>query len=40
VVPADAAPGQTMHLILEATDNGSLQLSRYQRVIVTVDGSK
>ena len=35
-VPADAAPGQTIHLILEATDNGSPALTRYRRVIVTV----
>jgi hypothetical protein len=35
-IPADAAPGQTIHLILEATDNGSLPLTRYQRIIVTV----
>jgi len=34
-VPADAAPGQTIHLILEATDNGSPPLTRYQRVILT-----
>ena len=38
VVPPDAAPGQTIHLILEATDNGSLPLTRYQRVIIEVDG--
>lgn len=36
VVPADAKPGQTIHVILEATDNGTPQLTRYQRVIVTV----
>jgi len=35
-VPADAAAGQTIHLILEATDNGTPALSRYQRVIVSV----
>lgn len=35
-VPADAKPGQTIHVILEATDNGTPQLTRYQRVIVTV----
>lgn len=37
-VPADATAGQTIHLILEATDNGTPALTRYQRVIVTVQG--
>jgi hypothetical protein len=35
-VPDDAKPGQTIHVIFEATDNGTPQLTRYQRVIVTV----
>ncbi len=35
-VPEDAKPGQTIHVILEATDNGTPPLTRYQRVIVTV----
>jgi hypothetical protein len=35
-VPDDAKPGQTIHVILEATDNGTPRLTRYQRVIVTV----
>jgi hypothetical protein len=35
-VPTDAAPGDTIHLILEVTDNGSPALKHYQRVIVTV----
>lgn len=35
-IPADATAGQTIHLILEATDNGTPVLTRYQRVIVTV----
>jgi hypothetical protein len=35
-VPADAKPGQTVHLILEATDDGTPPLMRYQRVILTV----
>jgi hypothetical protein len=35
-VPADARPGQTIHVILEATDHGTPSLTRYQRVIVTV----
>jgi hypothetical protein len=36
LVPNDAAPGQTIHLILEATDNGMPALTRYQRVIITM----
>lgn len=35
-VPADAAAGQTIHLILAVTDAGATPLTRYQRVIVTV----
>jgi hypothetical protein len=35
-VPADAVAGQTIHLILEVTDDGSPALKHYQRVIVTV----
>lgn len=35
-VPTDASPGQTIHIILEATDDGTPHLTRYQRVIVTV----
>lgn len=35
-IPKDALPGQTIHLVFEATDNGSPSLTRYQRVIVTV----
>src|SRR5579871_725963 len=35
-IPKDAIAGQTIHVILEATDNGSLPLTRYQRVIITV----
>jgi hypothetical protein len=34
--PADATAGQTIHLILEATDNGTPALTRYQRIVVTV----
>ncbi|MBI1226585.1 MAG: DUF1593 domain-containing protein [Bacteroidetes bacterium] len=37
IVPADAKPGQTVHFVLEATDHGSPALTRYQRVIVTVE---
>jgi hypothetical protein len=36
VVPADAKTGETIHVILEVTDSGSPQLTRYQRLIVTV----
>lgn len=36
VIPADAEPGQTIHIILEATDKGTPPLTRYQRVIITV----
>lgn len=35
-IPKDAVSGQTIHVILEATDNGSPALISYQRVIVTV----
>lgn len=36
VIPADAKAGDTVHLIAEATDNGSPQLRGYQRVVLTV----
>ena len=35
-VPDDAQAGQTIHVILEGTDNGTPALTRYQRVIVRV----
>jgi hypothetical protein len=35
-VPDDAKPGQTINVILEATDDGTPPLTRYQRVVVTV----
>ncbi|HEU4748843.1 MAG TPA: nucleoside hydrolase-like domain-containing protein, partial [Gemmatimonadaceae bacterium] len=35
-VPTDATPGQTIHLVLEATDNGVPALTRYQRATVSV----
>lgn len=35
-IPKEAFPGQTLHIILEATDNGSPALTSYQRVIVEV----
>lgn len=36
LIPKDALPGQTIHVILEATDNGSPPLTRYQRIIITI----
>lgn len=35
-VPTDAAQGQTIQLVLEATDNGTPALTCYHRVLVTV----
>lgn len=35
-VPNDAQPGHTIHVILEATDNGTPPLTRYQRRIVRI----
>ena len=35
-VPNDATPGQTIQLVLEATDNGTPALTRYQRVRISV----
>jgi len=35
IVPFDAKPGNKIHIILEVKDSGSIQLTRYQRVIVT-----
>jgi hypothetical protein len=37
VVPADAKAGETIHAILEVRDAGSPALTRYRRVIVTVN---
>lgn len=36
-VPADAGEGETIHVIIEVTDNGTPALTRYQRVIVEID---
>ncbi len=36
LIPKEAAGGQTIHLILEGTDNGTPSLTRYQRLIITV----
>jgi hypothetical protein len=35
-VPADAQPGQTIHLILEAQDNGTPTLKHYLRTVITI----
>lgn len=35
-VPEDAKPGQTIDVILQATDDGTPALTRYQRVEITV----
>jgi len=35
-VPSDATTGQTIQLVLEASDDGRPALTRYQRVVVTV----
>ncbi len=37
-VPADAKPGDTLHLIAEVTDSGKPPITRYARVIITVRG--
>ena len=34
--PADAQPGNTIHVIAEATDDGSPALTRDERFVVTV----
>jgi hypothetical protein len=38
IIPKDAVAGQTIHVLLEATDNGTPALTSYQRVIITVRG--
>ncbi|WP_346863450.1 nucleoside hydrolase-like domain-containing protein [uncultured Draconibacterium sp.] len=35
-VPADAKKGETIHIVCEVKDDGSPQLTRYQRVIITI----
>jgi hypothetical protein len=37
IMPNDIKKGETIHLILEAKDNGSPQLTRYQRVVVSFE---
>jgi hypothetical protein len=36
LIPKDATAGQTIHLILEAADNGTPSLTTYQRMIIQV----
>ncbi|WP_339815774.1 nucleoside hydrolase-like domain-containing protein [uncultured Imperialibacter sp.] len=38
LVPEDVRPGQTIHIIFEATDNGKPALTRYQRVVIMIGG--
>ena len=35
-IPDDATPGQTIQVVLEATDTGTPALTRYQRVIISI----
>lgn len=35
-IPADAKPGETIHFVLQAQDNGEPQLTRYLRTIITI----
>jgi cellulose-binding protein len=35
-IPADAKPGDTIHIIAEANDDATLTLTRYARAVVTV----
>jgi hypothetical protein len=34
IVPKDATAGQTIHIVIEATDDGTPALTKYQRVII------
>ena len=36
-IPEDADSGDTIHIICEVTDNGLPQLTRYQRIVITVE---
>lgn len=36
-VPENATNGETIHIVCEVKDNGIPQLTRYQRVVITVD---
>jgi len=35
-VPQDATNGQTIHALIQVTDNGEPPLTSFQRVIVTI----
>jgi hypothetical protein len=35
-VPSEATPGQTIHVLIQVTDDGTPSLTSFQRVIVTV----
>ena len=35
-IPGDAKGGQTIHIVIEATDDGTPSLTSYQRIIITV----
>lgn len=35
-MPEDAKSGDTIHIVVEAKDNGKINLKYYQRVIITV----
>lgn len=39
-IPSDAAPGQTISIILQGTDDGEFPLTRYDRVTIEVSGGK
>jgi folate-dependent phosphoribosylglycinamide formyltransferase PurN len=36
LVPKDAMAGQTVHIVLEATDTGSPALTQYQRIVLEI----
>ena len=36
-VPGDADKGKTIHIICEVTDDGTPPLTRYQRVVMTIE---
>ncbi len=40
VIPTDANNGDTIHIICEVSDNGTPQLTRYQRIVITINNMK
>lgn len=40
VVPADAKDGDTIHMVVQVTDDGAHNMNHYQRVILTVTGAQ